>query len=387
MDDNERIQTPNFEEKDEIDSETKKKDFSKVMNEFLDNMLDVFPEVTNDINDAKSMDSADLFDYCKKIYPERFFDVLYQNDDIFTDKDINTNFIPNVDFKKLWQFEGVSEGTKTTIWKYLQLITFSIISNIDSDSSFGDTAKLFEAINEDSFKEKLEETLGNIQSAFKDENGEQKINEEDMPNSDDLHNHLQGMLNGKIGQLANEIAEETAKELEIDMENPDSANDVFSKIIKNPKKLMGLVKSIGTKLEDKIKSGEIKESELMTEASEMMKNMKDMPGMGNISQMMSSMGMPGMGKKTKLNMGAMQSKLNDNIRMAKTKERLREKADARRREKSLQEEVNRLKAELASVEPQNIDEIVAEIEAMPEKTNNDNHNKQQKKKKKKKIKR
>ncbi len=53
------------------------------------------------------------------------------------------------------------------------------------------------------------------------------------------------MLGGKIGQLANEIAEETALELDIDIENPESANDVFAKVIKNPKKLMGLVKSIG----------------------------------------------------------------------------------------------------------------------------------------------
>ena len=170
------------------------------------------------------------------------------------------------------------------------------------------------------------------------------------------------------------------------MENTESANDVFSKIIKNPKKLMGLVKSIGTKLEDKIKSGELKESELMTEASEMMKNMKDMPGMGNIAQMMSSMGMPGMGKKTKLNMGAMQSKLDENIRMAKTKERLREKIETRKKERSLQEEVNRLKQELASVNTKSMDEIVAEIEAMPDKSNN-NENKQLKKKKKKKGKR
>ena len=380
MDSKEHIDDTN--ETSESNSENKR-DFEKVINEFLNNLLDVFPEVTNDIENCKKMPVNDLQEYCKTVYPERFFDILYQNDDIFSDNDIDTKFLPNIEFKTLWNFEGVSDNTKSTIWKYLQLITFSIITDIDSESSFGDTAKLFEAINEDSFKEKLEETLGNIQDAFTNESGEQKINEEDLPNSDDLHNHIQGMLNGKIGQLANEIAEETAKELDIDMENTQSANDVFSKIIKNPKKLMGLVKSIGSKLEDKIKSGEIKESELMTEASEMMKNMKNMPGMGNIAQMMSSMGMPGMSKKTKLNMGAMQSKLDENIRMAKTKERLREKIETRKKERSLQEEVNRLKQELASVNTKSMDEIIAEIEAMPDKSNN-NENKQQPKKKKKK---
>ena len=384
MDSKEHIDDTN--ETSESNSENKR-DFEKVINEFLNNLLDVFPEVTNDIENCKKMPVNDLQEYCKTVYPERFFDILYQNDDIFSDNDIDTKFLPNIEFKTLWNFEGVSDNTKSTIWKYFQLITFSIITDIDSESSFGDTAKLFEAINEDSFKEKLEETLGNIQDAFTNESGEQKINEEDLPNSDDLHNHIQGMLNGKIGQLANEIAEETAKELNIDMENTQSANDVFSKIIKNPKKLMGLVKSIGSKLEDKIKSGEIKESELMTEASEMMKNMKNMPGMGNIAQMMSSMGMPGMSKKTKLNMGAMQSKLDENIRMAKTKERLREKIETRKKERSLQEEVNRLKQELASVNTKSMDEIIAEIEAMPDKSNNTENKQQPKKKKKKKGKR
>jgi len=371
---------------DTEDNSVKKNDFDKVMGEFLNNLLDVFPEITNNIKECKEKSNIELQEYCKKVYPERFFDILYQNNDIFSDNDVNTHFLPNIEFKNLWNLEGVSDNTKSTIWKYLQLITFSIITDIDSESSFGDTAKLFEAINEDSFKEKLEETLGNLQNAFNDESGEQKINEEDIPNSDDLHNHIQGMLKGKIGQLANEIAEETAKELEIDMENTESANDVFSKIIKNPKKLMGLVKSIGTKLEDKIKSGELKESELMTEASEMMKNMKDMPGMGNIAEMMSSMGIPGIGKKTKLNMGAMQSKLDENIRMAKTKERLREKVEARKKERSLQEEVNRLKQELASVNTKGMDELIAEIEAMPDEGLN-KQNKQPKKKKKKKGKR
>jgi len=364
----------------------KKTDFVKVMGEFLNNLLDVFPEVTSDIEECKKKTNNELEEYCKKVYPERFFDILYQNDEIFSDNNVNTVFLPNIEFKNLWNLEGVSDNTKSTIWKYLQLIMFSIITDIDSESSFGDTAKLFEAINEDSFKEKLEETLGNIQNAFNDESGEQKINEEDIPNSDDLHNHIQGMLNGKIGQLANEIAEETAKELDINMENAESANDVFSKIIKNPKKLMGLVKSIGTKLEDKIKSGELKESELMSEASEMMKNMKNMPGMENISQMMSSMGIPGVGKKTKLNMGAMQSKLDENIRMAKTKERLREKIEIRKKERSLQEEVARLKQELASVNTKSMDELIAEIEAMPEEGLN-KQNKQPNKKKKKKGKR
>jgi len=48
---------------------------------------------------------------------------------------------------------------------------------------------------------------------------------------------------------------------------------------------MDLVTKVGGKLDDKIKSGDIKESELLSEAAEMMQNMKNMPGMENIQNM------------------------------------------------------------------------------------------------------
>lgn len=58
-------------------------------------------------------------------------------------------------------------------------------------------------------------------------------------------------MNGKIGALAKEIAEETAGELDlgIDLENPENLNmgNVFQKLFKNPGKLMNMVKNVGQK--------------------------------------------------------------------------------------------------------------------------------------------
>ena len=64
-----------------------------------------------------------------------------------------------------------------------------------------------------------------------------------------------------------------------------SINDVFKRLIHNPTKLLGLVKNVGSKLDEKIKAGDMKESELLEEASEMMKKMKNMPGMGDLQSM------------------------------------------------------------------------------------------------------
>ena len=60
---------------------------------------------------------------------------------------------------------------------------------------------------------------------------------------------------------------------------------------------MGLVKNVGSKLDSKIKSGDIKEGELMEEATDLMKKMKGMPGMDNIQGMLNKMGMDSNGLK------------------------------------------------------------------------------------------
>ena len=67
------------------------------------------------------------------------------------------------------------------------------------------------------------------------------MNSEDLPNPEDLQDHLRGLMDGKLGRLAQDIANETAVEdMDIDMEeNAAYVGDVFQKLLKNPAKLMG----------------------------------------------------------------------------------------------------------------------------------------------------
>jgi hypothetical protein len=274
-----------------------------------------------------------LFDFCKKKFPPRFFDILYQNEDMFKEEsELDTEFFPKIHFKNLWQCD-ISEKTRETIWKYLQLILFSIIGTLDNKDAFGDTAKLFEAINQDEFKGKLQETLSQMHSLFDlsgnfGENLGEGLHQTDLPDAEQINEHITGMLDGKIGQLAREIAEETASDLNMDFDGATDMKDVFSKLMKNPTKLMGLVKNVGDKLDSKLKSGELKESEMIQEATDIMNKMKNMPGMGNIQSMLSKMGMGMGGMGGKVNTGAMEAQLNQRLKMAKTKERIRAKAEA-----------------------------------------------------------
>ena len=330
-------------------------EFAKVIKDFVGDLKTTFPEYNSLISkwwkDASTFDYIEnaeernkaieasektstklVFSFCQKKIPPRFFDILYKNEDIFKEEyEGDTEFLPHIHFKSLWQFD-LSQTTRDTIWKYLQLMMFSIVSSLNNKEAFGDSAKLFEAINQDEFKNKLEETLTQMQGLF-DMSGNvgqespANFNMDGMPNANDIQDHITGMLDGKLGKLAKEIAEETAEGLDMDMENVTDVKDIFQKLIKNPTKLMGLVKTVGDKLDTRIKSGEIKESELIAEASELMNKMKDMPGMGNIQSMLNKMGMGNLGGG-KVNTAAMESQLNKRMKTAQMKERMRAKAEA-----------------------------------------------------------
>ena len=316
---------------------TNKEEFFKIIKEFVPDLLHTFPEyketlhegIIDALQDNITTDAAiELYNHCLGVFPERFFDILYQNDSVFTENtEESLYFLPNIDFKKLWN-EDISEKTREVIWKYLQLLLFSVVGDVTNENSFGDTAKLFEAINEDELKAKLEKTMEDMQSLFQNEDGtpidSSNINLENLPNPDTIHEHLNGMLGGKLGALAREIAEETADELNMDMEDASSVNDVFQKMFKNPGKLMNMVKNIGSKIENKIKSGELKESELMQEATEMVSKMNDIPGMGNIKSMLKQFGLP-VGKGAKVNMGAFQSHMAQNMKQSKMRERMQQR--------------------------------------------------------------
>ena len=340
-----------------------------------------------------------MYDYVKTVYPERFFDLLYKNEDMFTNSEYDTKFLPGIDFKEIWKCSDITDNTRNTIWKYLQLVLFTIVGDINSQESFGDTAKLFEAINEDDFKNKIQESINQMQEMFEKSEADTDNNNNrentNLPNPEELHSHINGLLQGKLGTLATEIAEETAKEMDLNVGDASSVDDVFKKLFKNPGKMMNLVKNVGTKLDSKIKSGHIKESELMQEATELMDKMKDMPGMNNIQDMLKSMGMPNMPNLNgaKVNMGAMRSRMEKQMRAAKAKEASAEKAQKKKMQMEKEKRAEflamkqRMQAHNKEKQDKMIEELLADEDKQKQSLNGDAEIKKKKKKKaKKKIK-
>jgi hypothetical protein len=289
-----------------------------------------------------------LFSFCQKKYPPRFFDILYENNEMFKEEsEIDTELLPNIHFKNLWSCD-ITDKTRETIWKYLKLVLFSIVSTLNNKEVFGDTAKLFEAVDKGEFNTKLKETMAQMQGLF--DVSDVSDNNTVPPNPEDIQSHLSSMLDGKIGQLAKEIAEEASKDLNMEMEDITDMKDVFNKLMKNPGKIMELVKSVGSKLDAKLKSGELNESELMTEATDLMNKLKNMPGIGNISSLLSKMGLSNMGGG-KINTAAMESNLNRKLKLAQTKERMKAKAELMHQTKLLQEMKLKAQEELNKNKP------------------------------------
>jgi hypothetical protein len=357
----------------------------------------------------------ELFEYCIAIYPERFFDILYQNDSIFeTKSSTNTNFLPNIDFKLLFNCDNISETTKKTIWKYLQLILFTIVNEVKDKNNFGETMNMFDGINEDDLQSKLSETIDGITDFFKNMNntpeeregmkmgGEAPTSESvpnptsGIPDMEHMKDHLKGLFEGKIGSLARELAEEISGEftdmLGDDIGDIHNTADAMKKIMKNPKKIMDLMKTVSSKLDSKMKSGEVSREEIMKEASELFGKMKGMGGNENFSEMFKNMaknmrngggmppGMPdlsALGKNMKMDTNA----LNRMSKDMETKERMRKKMEAKKQENEVKysldkkDDKNSLVFSLDGEEKQDKSfihpDILKELEEMGGKTSSD----------------
>ena len=253
--------------------------FQTIIRDFATDLTTTFPEYSIlwkkwTAEEQNPREVAKLFKYCTEVYPERFFDILYQNDDMFKeDSEVNTRFLPAVEFRLLYNCPDITDTTRSAIWKYLQLILMNVLNSVRDKSAFGEAADIFEGVNEEVLQEKLNKTMEDIGDFFhnlgKTEEATENTTENttndttnentsnpapnmedfmknfadmgdstgkmpgmdniremfenmkqqdgsggEMPNANDLHEHLKGLFDGKIGSLAKELAEEISHDVE-----------------------------------------------------------------------------------------------------------------------------------------------------------------------------
>jgi len=377
--------------------------FISVILDFTNDLSTTFPEYSYlwckwTSKETTIKEYEELFLFCMKTYPERFFDILYQNDEIFDSaSEVSTQFLPNVEFKILFTCDNITPTIKQTIWKYLQLVLMTIMSSVKEKADFGDAANIFDGIDEDELQGKLNDTIQSLGNFFKtmenqdnsvdDTTGQDGIPNLDtfakmfegyqegnssrnpstdegnsssnpstdegnssnnpstdegngngkgnIPSADDINDHLKGIFNGKIGSLAKELADELSGDI-MGMLDGEEANikdtgDIFKKLMKNPKKIIDLLKSISGKLTTKMKSGNISQEELMKEAGDLIGKMKGMGGGSEFSDIIKNLtkNMAGMGGgKGKMDMNAITRMSSQQSMRERMKAKLEQKKQA-----------------------------------------------------------
>lgn len=188
-----------------------------------------------------------------------------------------------------------------------------------------------------------------------------------LPNIKELYGHLHSLFNGKIGELAKELAEELSKDItdmmgmgmgtgedkdgksggeggevgEAEGEGKgqcgsggekstmDTSKDMVQGLLKNPEKMIDLIKKVSNKLNDKINKGEVSQEDLMKEATDILGKMKNMGDMKDMLKSFSKMaglgGGGGAGGKTQINTNALNGMLKKNNMREKLKQRMLKK--------------------------------------------------------------
>ena len=288
--------------------------FSRVIFDMATDLSLTFPEYSMLWSrwmreDVSVSELRSLFEHCVRVYPARFFDILNKNADIFSpESGVDTEFLPGVQFRTLFCAKGVSDNTRAALWKYLQLVLFTVSAAIPDRESFG---KAFEGVDPAELQKHLAEAIRGVNEFFEEASSSsssstdeaaggatKKTAATDMPNAKDLNDHLNDLFEGKIGELAKELAEDISGDFAALLGEGGDANsaEILKKLMADPSKMMELVKTIGGKITAKMEKGEISHEELVKEAEALMSKMQSLGG-EKFKDMFSMLsGLPGMSK-------------------------------------------------------------------------------------------
>jgi hypothetical protein len=372
--------------------------------DFTNDLTKVFPEYAFLWEKWLTADDAEyekLNQHFMAVFPERFFDIMNSNMEIFTpDSEANVMFLPDVDFKLLFNCAGVSEGTKTSMWKYLQLLLFTVLGDMKDTANFGETMNMFESMDENDLQEKMKETMDNLSDFFKgfdSTNEEGSVNEGPvnegpvnegpvnegpvnegptnesatsdegsgfklpkgfnvpkgfkLPKPEIIQEHMKILMEGKLGKLAKELTEEFTGDLKDVFDETDkdkSMKEIMAQLMKDPKKIMGIMKKITDKLQNKMQNGDISQDELMKEVASLVEKFKEMGGGEDFMKNFTSGPFAKMFKNMAGGMAGGGASANQMMQMGKQsamKDRLRKKMEERKMREALQSQASQSQAQ------------------------------------------
>jgi len=236
-------------------------EFTSVMSNFIDNVQNTFPEYTSIIQ-KWCTDMSKLWVFCKKKYIPNKGNILSKNVDIFDEHSTHdTEFLPHIHFKNLWQYDGITEHTKDAIWGYLRLTLVSIDdTQIDLDECLVQVQELFSK-----------------QSTVPIEPVPSEVDTVPEPPTD--IGELDNLFGGVLGTIAKDLATDMLNNPEYNCTDAGSVQEAMSNLFSNPSKIATIFKKVSDKLDQKMSSGEIDNSDILRETNSLFTKMQGMPGL------------------------------------------------------------------------------------------------------------
>ena len=307
--------------------------FNNSYRSFINDILSTFPEFKEVVTEyyGDFLESGDSNDdkhvkrFMRKINNYKG-QIVQKDESIFSE---SLFLIKNVDFKKIWESEELSDSNKETIWEYLQTL-FVLGKTIISDSDkIKQMVENFKNLRENNTSEPCEQTNdqedNDMAQMLKNLSERQQNTEKSEPNlNEDM------LKSGMIGKLAQELSEEiNIDSLNLNMDDTENVDDIFSNLISgdNPMKFMNLLQKVGSKIQDKVSSGGLDQEKLVEEATSMM---GALTGGNPLLDNLMKMGM-GAGAVPPRNQQAAEAQAANPHTGNSTRDRLRRKLEAKKR--------------------------------------------------------
>ena len=244
--------------------------FNKNLQDLLGQLCNLFPEQKESIENNYTFNESTGDKYLIMFYENCKYlgdDMSSKNEIIFSKENV---ILDDIDFYSIWNSEILTDENKENIWKYLYTMYIfayesikekdvkSVIKQLKKMSSSGkdldkDTQILLNIVDS------LTGKFNNTDNVSLDDETECKSDGFKAPD----------MLNGLIGDLAQEIA----SELDPEMMNIDDPSKILKDLLSgnfdeenDTSGITNLVKNITGKIQDKLQSGNIDESKLFNEA-------------------------------------------------------------------------------------------------------------------------
>lgn len=301
--------------------------FQTKYDEFADELLATFPELTAEIRSAIALNEKERLTRWQSEVKSSYTVNLASNPG---------TILPGVTISdSTWS--TLSEATRSAIWEYLKLL--SICSFLESgfagfDSSGAMPGWMDEAMK--GWKEKLESVdfesiMGKFSSFFKaNDNTDASGSTSPFPKLPEK------FLKGQIAKLAEEIIKDIKPEdlgltpeiMEECEKSPSRSFDILIQLFtKNPGIIQKTIQRIGKRLQQKVQSGAIRPQEIAKEAEELMKEFASNTEFGDL--LGSLKGMFGGGDDDDFDF-AKATGGDGNARLSAVKERLRKKMEAKK---------------------------------------------------------